>query len=191
MKTTVKSTNDIKKIFPELTSNNKFKKKVDEVFKAGYSFEVTTVDDPWKFFILQSGKKYKACISFKEKKTWFKRAKVTEMSASLESYNAHPEIYRNIDMARITATFLNQETGEWTPHYACDYQTIDSTTWVQMCSIIGKLIKDELIHYEHCPKCGGSGIIPYFMHVAEGVCFHCMGIGKWFVVTKKDVSTNE
>jgi hypothetical protein len=28
-----------------------------------------------------------------------------------------------------------------------------------------------------CPKCGGSGIIPYFGHVDHGVCFKCMGSG--------------
>lgn len=31
-----------------------------------------------------------------------------------------------------------------------------------------------------CTKCGGEGIIPAFMHVCEGVCFDCLGIGYKF-----------
>lgn len=29
-----------------------------------------------------------------------------------------------------------------------------------------------------CPKCGGSGRIPSYLHVAEGLCFRCNGSGK-------------
>lgn len=28
-----------------------------------------------------------------------------------------------------------------------------------------------------CPKCGGSGVIRAYAHVAAGVCFHCGGRG--------------
>ena len=28
-----------------------------------------------------------------------------------------------------------------------------------------------------CTKCNGKGIIPAFMHVSQGVCFDCLGIG--------------
>ncbi len=42
----------------------------------------------------------------------------------------------------------------------------------------------EYIHihqdaYE-CSKCSGKGIIPHFMHVSQGVCFDCLGIGYKF-----------
>lgn len=30
----------------------------------------------------------------------------------------------------------------------------------------------------NCPKCGGSGVIPYFYHVDSGTCFKCGGSGK-------------
>lgn len=28
-----------------------------------------------------------------------------------------------------------------------------------------------------CSKCNGKGVIPAFMHVSQGVCFDCMGVG--------------
>ncbi len=31
-----------------------------------------------------------------------------------------------------------------------------------------------------CSKCGGKGIIPMFMHICQGVCFDCLGIGYKF-----------
>lgn len=30
----------------------------------------------------------------------------------------------------------------------------------------------------NCPRCGGSGVIPYFYHVDSGTCFKCGGSGK-------------
>lgn len=29
-----------------------------------------------------------------------------------------------------------------------------------------------------CPKCGGSGELKEYRHIANGVCFHCHGTGK-------------
>ncbi len=29
-----------------------------------------------------------------------------------------------------------------------------------------------------CPKCGGSGFIPAFSGIANGICFRCVGTGK-------------
>lgn len=42
----------------------------------------------------------------------------------------------------------------------------------------------ELVHVHQdayvCDKCNGKGIIPAFMHVCNGVCFDCLGIGYKF-----------
>lgn len=35
-----------------------------------------------------------------------------------------------------------------------------------------------------CSKCKGSGVIPYFMYYANGICFDCGGIGSDFVKLK-------
>jgi len=43
----------------------------------------------------------------------------------------------------------------------------------------------EMIHIHEdahaCSKCSGKGIIPAFMHVCDGVCFDCLGIGYRFL----------
>jgi hypothetical protein len=31
--------------------------------------------------------------------------------------------------------------------------------------------------FEKCEKCYGRGFIPYFRHVADGICFDCEGRG--------------
>jgi len=31
-----------------------------------------------------------------------------------------------------------------------------------------------------CERCGGSGLLPEFMHIRDGVCFVCAGTGRFF-----------
>jgi hypothetical protein len=64
---------------------------------------------------------------------------------------------------------------------------VNDTNWSELCVNAGKLISEELVEVECCGKCNGTGYIPGFAHVAEGVCFDCMGLGKWFIVKKEKV----
>lgn len=34
------------------------------------------------------------------------------------------------------------------------------------------------IYKKPCPKCGGTGFLPNFIHVQNGKCFECKGKGK-------------
>lgn len=52
-------------------------------------------------------------------------------------------------------------------------------------AIVAKMehVKESIkIHQDAhvCDKCKGKGIIPAFMHVCNGVCFDCLGIGYKF-----------
>lgn len=57
-----------------------------------------------------------------------------------------------------------------------------------ICECFAKVAKmdhvKESIHIHEdaykCEKCGGRGIIPCFMHICQGVCFDCLGIGYKF-----------
>ena len=37
---------------------------------------------------------------------------------------------------------------------------------------------EQKIHLQHCDRCNGQGIIPRYMHIANGVCFKCYGSSK-------------
>jgi hypothetical protein len=37
---------------------------------------------------------------------------------------------------------------------------------------------EQKIHLHHCDRCNGQGIIPRYMHIANGVCFKCYGSSK-------------
>jgi hypothetical protein len=38
-------------------------------------------------------------------------------------------------------------------------------------------IKANVFIPEHCQKCSGRGIIPYFHYYCSGICFDCLGLG--------------
>lgn len=52
-------------------------------------------------------------------------------------------------------------------------------------AIVAKMdhVKESIRMHEDaytCEKCKGKGVIPAFMHVCQGVCFDCLGIGYRF-----------
>ncbi len=56
-------------------------------------------------------------------------------------------------------------------------------------AVVAKMehVKESIHIYEDayvCEKCGGKGIIPHFMHVCDGICFECMGVGYKFHSSK-------
>jgi hypothetical protein len=55
-------------------------------------------------------------------------------------------------------------------------------SWAAIGREIGQLVKEEFVHLQVCSGCRGTGYKPHFAHVANGLCFDCMGIGKWFEV---------
>lgn len=40
---------------------------------------------------------------------------------------------------------------------------------------------DQKVQSHHCDRCNGQGIIPKYMHIANGVCFKCYGKSKALV----------
>lgn len=42
---------------------------------------------------------------------------------------------------------------------------------------VSKAIGSYLANCPECNRCNGKGILPHYMHVANGVCFRCLGTG--------------
>jgi hypothetical protein len=179
MKSIVKSTKELKEFFPELSNTDRFKRKIDEVFKLGYSFEVET-KEPLKCFTAKNGKQYKSRIlyngsGFLLKKTFLKKGHI-----GMKFYNSFPEIFTHIASEPTGTVKVGNEEPFQT--YKAEYESTESISWSVLGKYIGKMIKDELVEVCTCGKCGGSGFLPEFAYYADGVCFDCLGIGKWLEV---------
>ena len=179
MKATVKSTKELRKFFPELSATDKFKRKIDEVFKLGYSFEVET-KEPLKCFTAKNGKQYKSKILYHDNGFLLKKTYLQKGSVGMNYYNSCPEIFVSIATKPSgSCKFGNDEPFDT---YSAEYESTENISWSTLGKYIGKMIKDELVEVCTCGKCGGSGFLPQFAYYADGVCFDCLGIGKWLDV---------
>lgn len=175
MKTTVKSSKDLRAIFPELSTIDRFTHRIDEVFKLGYSFEVE-VKAALKCFTANNGKKYKAIIAYNGHGYPLKRTYIKNGPVTLKQYNSCPEIYVKIDKTPCGSLKIGNDTAVT---YMAVYEDTEDVTWATLGKYIGLLIKDEMVDVCTCEKCGGNGFLPQFAYYADGVCFDCLGIGKW------------
>lgn len=53
-------------------------------------------------------------------------------------------------------------------------------SWAMIATEIGQLIKDDFATLEPCSGCHGTGRKPHFSHIANGLCFDCMGMGHFY-----------
>jgi hypothetical protein len=179
----VKSTKDLRAIFPELPVTNKFKRSLDDVFKNGYEFKLD-VQDIGYVFVSTSDRQYHARISYNGGTgKLLKRKRVINCSPTMAEYESKKEYYTEISDKPCGSHRLKD--GEWTPMYAAKRITIEDTSWAAIGRNVGLLIKDEFINYQYCTKCGGSGFLPHYAHIDNGVCWQCMGIGRWLKVDHK------
>lgn len=179
MKTIVKSTEEIKSIFPELPVRDKFRSSIETLFQNGYTFDIHTSDVPSSVFRSKDGKFYFAKLRYAEKSLLLKRVKTVNTSVTKEEYAKNPEMFMSVDFDEQIGT--NNET----PIYSCKKIVFGTLEWSVLAKYIGHLIKDELVHDECCTKCSGTGRLPQFAHVENGLCFECMGIGKWLKKVEK------
>jgi hypothetical protein len=179
MKSIVKSTKELKEIFTELSDTDRFKRKIDEVFKLGYSFEVET-KDPLKCFTAKNGKQYKSRILYNGSGFLLKKTFIQKGHVGMKFYNSCPEIFTRIATEPTGMVKVGNEEPFQT--FEAEYESTESVNWAILGRYIGKMIKDELVEVCTCGKCGGTGVLPQFAHYADGVCFDCLGIGKWLKV---------
>jgi len=183
MKFTVISTKDLKNIFPELSRTDKFKRKIDEVFEMGFVFNVLKTE-PLRCFENKKGKAFNAKIFYKKRGFIFKKIEVENAQVTRGEYEKNKKQYFSIEDESTGSSQINNDTP--IPTYRSVRFCIKSTTWAEILKFIGKLIKSEFTETCTCVRCGGTGFIPEFAHYADGICFECMGIGKWVKVLENE-----
>jgi hypothetical protein len=181
MQTTVKSTKELREFFPELSAKDRFRTKIDQVFELGYSFEVET-KEPLKCFTAKNRKMYKSRILYNGSGFLLKKTYLQKSSTTLQHYNNCPEKFTMIaDKPSGSIKFGNADPVDT---YHAEYEVTENTSWGILGRAIGKMIKNELINVCTCSKCNGTGFLPHFAYYADGVCFECLGVGKWLEVNK-------
>ena len=174
MKTTVKSTKELKLVFTELSRTDRFKRKLDDLFDLGYTFDVSYASN-FKGFVSKKGSHYKDKIAYKNTYRILQRTRITACSVSKSSLDKFPEKYRAVSENSDGTITINKMTEET---FSAEYERFDTLDWPRIATCIGKLIKDEMTDICECSKCGGSGYLPHFAYYADGVCFECIGAGK-------------
>jgi hypothetical protein len=178
---TITSTKQLAAIFPDLPRTNKFKRSLD-ILLANTPHARVTIDvcDAWRCFKLTDGRKFKARFSFGGKSHFLARTRVRNSNFSRSEIDANPGKYK--DVKNSESTFCVDGVN-WLPTAFASFEDTDGFGWSQLALVFGKLLKSEITVIEDCHKCGGSGFLPHYAHIANGVCFSCCGVGKFIQLT--------
>lgn len=183
------TTKDIKStlsVFQELPRTDKFKRSLDILLQNHPEISIS-IARPFKCFTSQTGKKFK--VKIKNLKTG--NAKLI-CKTRLKSYSDENIFFAkgctymgcSLDYLLKDKGLLNSEIED-RHRYAHVEEEINSTYWGEIALQISRLIECNSIHLEPCHKCNGVGIIPEFFHVAEGLCFECLGTKHKLVIDDK------
>jgi len=184
MKVLVKSIEDVNSIVPLLEEKPKFRKTLKSFIDMGNEFSIEVAPD-FSHFTSASNKKYKYRITTNSKAMYLSNVKYYSSNQSESTLNlSFP--FMNVKLSDnqdyVGSITINGVKEKCVNTFTEKFQEIG---WGEICRCVGILFKELIVDTECCSKCGGEGKIRAFMHIAEGTCFQCMGIGKWFVVPNK------
>jgi len=149
---------DFYSLLPNLDKKSKFKKPIEQLLNSGFTFDLFVAED-------LSGFHNKKDVSYKYlikcEKTFIRMGRIR-----VRNYHMSDEESKQYCIIEKNGSIYTVE--EW----------IDPT-WVELCKAVGKIIKESLVEYDVCPRCGGTGHLPQYSHYCEGLCFECLGVGKW------------
>ena len=150
------------------------KRKIDELMAAGFQFTLFKAEGPFRIFKAKDGSnwKFKLKNHLNGKTVLFGRVKNEESHVPREWLADNPGW-----------KVLGENDGS--KHVLVLRQNIRQVNWSGVASALGRIIEEDLVEWHDCSKCHGEGKIPGFAHIANGVCFDCMGIGRWIVVKEK------
>jgi hypothetical protein len=177
---TINSVTELTKIFPELPKNSPVRKNIQKAFELGLTMEIK-VCEPKRVFQNSKGQKLNTRIQIGDNVYFIKKVSVMFCSSTLEDYEQNKEFYLSIEdkpCGSLTQNGITRET------YMGKRIYIESTNWMQLATIIGKNINFDLVKTCVCGRCGGEGVIRQFGHVQNGICFECLGVGKWIEAVK-------
>lgn len=184
MKVLVKSIEDVNSIIPLLEEKSKFRKTLKSFIDMGNEFSIEVAPD-FTHFISKNNKKYKYRITANGKAMYLSNVQYYSSNQSESILNLRfPFINVKLsnNQENCGEIIINGVKEKCVNTFTEKFQEIG---WGEICKCIGILFKELIVDTECCSKCGGKGKIIAFMHIAEGTCFQCMGIGKWFVMPTK------
>lgn len=178
----IKSTKDFMKVFPELENHNKFKTSIDRLFKElNPNLAIEQARDFKVFIGAKTGKGYKSKLVHLDtnKSSLFQRSRLCTSDISKIDVETNPSKFKDIQSSG-TRTLVN---GQWADsNVIATYENTDRTSWPELARLIGKLMESRLTGFDCCDRCSGTGRIPQFAHIDDGLCFKCMGVGRWFKI---------
>lgn len=175
-------------IYHELKRTDRFKRSLD-ILLAIHPEITVTVAAPFKCFKSETGKKFK--MKIKNTKTGKGRLVATTKICTVQDANVF--FSRGCTYVGYTLERLLTEKGiveseivdkHVYPHTS---EEISSTDWGSIALQVSRLIESDVVHLEPCGKCNGAGIIPRFFHVAEGLCFECLGTKHKLVINQDEL----
>lgn len=164
-------------IYFKLKITDRFKRSLD-ILLANHPEITVSVAAPFKAYKAKNGKQYK--IKIVNTKTGVGRLVASTKISKVNDSNvffAKGCTYCGYTLESLLAAHPQlQESDVQDCHvYPHETEEISETYWGQIALQVSRLIESDAVHLEPCGKCNGAGIIPQFFHVAEGLCFECLG----------------
>lgn len=185
--TQITTTNDIRAIFPDLPRTDKFKRTIDVFLRIVKKPLYIAKADDWRSFEI-NGKMYKTKISNGKQSIYLQRTKLISSSVTEKQMQANPNQYKGVKDK--PSGRIKMGSNDCQKIFSCKIESTDPISWAGIANALGKLLKEEVeglgdvLYVSQCRKCDGVGKLPHYAHIAEGLCFQCMGIGKWLSIDK-------
>lgn len=152
-----------------LSEKDNYKKAIDGVLKnSGVQFTLL-VAEQWCAFDSTSGKSYKLILKNNQNTVRSIVARVTFPKRDIES-----------DKLNTTKHLLLEEKSIATGHVRIKLEDVAQLDWSDFAVAISNHIDKKIVQYTKCERCVGTGYIAGYMHIKNGICFTCGGVGGTF-----------
>jgi hypothetical protein len=172
-------------IYQELTRTDKFKRSLD-ILLSSHPEIIIQVAPPFRCYKSEKGK----CFKVKIKNVNTGKGRLicktnTESISDKDVFFAKGCTYHGYTFEKLLDEKGIQSSDIVDCHvYAHTIEYVTDTYWGQIALQVSKLIESDAIHLEPCSKCNGAGILPHYFHVAEGLCFQCLGTKHSLVINE-------
>jgi hypothetical protein len=172
------------------TNRNKFRKAVDLALAQGLPIRIE-VARPFRSFKSTEGKGYKVKVVNTRTgvakllgRVKFEKSERTDYHRVAGAVHCSSYSLESLDTMRDGA-HAGQPYTITGPHTT---ENVDAVNWGRLALIISNLFKEDFAHTQICGKCSGSGFLPHYAHIDNGVCWDCMGCGFQLVLGEKVIN---
>jgi hypothetical protein len=185
---TTKEIKEMVAVYSELPRTNKFKRAVDLALAQDLPLKIN-VAPPFKCFstVSQDGKKSRYKIKFKNTRTGEVTFAVrTSLRHCADNKTGH---YRGGSYSASSFDVIDRMISERHPDFNKNeivytqvgehfFEELKSSLgWSTIALGISRVCKKDFAHTSPCGKCCGSGYLPHYAHIDNGVCWDCCGSG--------------